>query len=116
MFLCSPEVDPVGIEGRFASGRAAFFFRAAGRTRDAGGPEPDARRHSERLGRCAQVPVRQGRNRQERRLESCQRLLRSRQPVFLIAVFGKGEKANLSRAEANDLAKMVKRLCAAYGK
>ena len=37
-------------------------------------------------------------------------------PVFLIAVFGKGEKANLSRAEANDLAKMVKRLCAAYGK
>jgi hypothetical protein len=34
-------------------------------------------------------------------------------PVFLITVFGKGEKAKLSKAEANDLAKLVKRLCAA---
>lgn len=37
-------------------------------------------------------------------------------PVFLIAVFGKGEKANLTRGEANELAKRAKRLCAAYGK
>ena len=36
-------------------------------------------------------------------------------PVFLITVFGKGEKANLSRAEANELAKLVKKLCASYG-
>lgn len=36
-------------------------------------------------------------------------------PVFLITLFGKGEKANLSRAEANQLAKMVKALCATYG-
>jgi hypothetical protein len=37
-------------------------------------------------------------------------------PVFLITVFGKGEKANLTRAEANELAQLVKRLCATYGK
>jgi hypothetical protein len=37
-------------------------------------------------------------------------------PVFLITAFGKGEKANLTRAEANELAKRVKRLCAAYGR
>jgi hypothetical protein len=36
-------------------------------------------------------------------------------PVFLVTVFGKGEKANLSRAEANELAKLVKILCASYG-
>jgi hypothetical protein len=37
-------------------------------------------------------------------------------PVFLITVFGKGEKANLTRGEANELAQLVKRLCATYGK
>jgi hypothetical protein len=36
-------------------------------------------------------------------------------PVFLVTVFGNGEKANLSRAEANELAKLVKILCASYG-
>jgi hypothetical protein len=36
-------------------------------------------------------------------------------PVFLVTVFGKGEKANLSRAEANELAKLVKILCTSYG-
>ena len=37
-------------------------------------------------------------------------------PVFLIAVFGKGEKANLTKGEANEVAKLVKTLCATYGK
>ena len=31
-------------------------------------------------------------------------------PVFLLTVFGKGERANLSRAEINDLAKLTKTL------
>ncbi|TMJ13776.1 MAG: addiction module toxin RelE [Alphaproteobacteria bacterium] len=31
-------------------------------------------------------------------------------PVFLITVFGKGEKANLSDAEKNEVAKLTKRL------
>lgn len=35
-------------------------------------------------------------------------------PVFLITVFGKGEQANLSKAERNDLAKLSKHLVAAY--
>jgi len=35
-------------------------------------------------------------------------------PVFLLAVFSKGEKANLSRAECNDLAKLTKDILAAY--
>src|SRR4051794_1869629 len=30
MFLHSPELDPAGIEGRFASGRAAFFVGSPG--------------------------------------------------------------------------------------
>jgi hypothetical protein len=37
-------------------------------------------------------------------------------PVFLVTTFGKGEKANLSRAEANEIAKLVKILCSTYGK
>lgn len=37
-------------------------------------------------------------------------------PVFLIAVFGKGEKANLTRAEANAVAALVKQLCSSYGR
>jgi hypothetical protein len=36
-------------------------------------------------------------------------------PVFLLTVFGKGEKANLTRGEANELARLVKRLCSTYG-
>lgn len=35
-------------------------------------------------------------------------------PVFLLTAFGKGEKANLTRAEANALAAMTKRLADAY--
>jgi hypothetical protein len=35
-------------------------------------------------------------------------------PVFLITVFGKNEKANLSRAEANALGEMVKAMAANY--
>jgi hypothetical protein len=37
-------------------------------------------------------------------------------PVFLVTVFGKGEKANLTKGEANGIAKRVKTLCATYGK
>jgi hypothetical protein len=37
-------------------------------------------------------------------------------PVFLITVFGKNEKANLSRAEASALGEMVKAMAANYGK
>lgn len=37
-------------------------------------------------------------------------------PVFLVTVFGKGEKANLTKAEANGIARLVKTLCATYGK
>ena len=29
-------------------------------------------------------------------------------PLYLLTVFGKGEKANLSKAERNELAKLVK--------
>jgi len=37
-------------------------------------------------------------------------------PVFLITVFGKGETANLTKAERNELAKLTKILVAEYGK
>ena len=37
-------------------------------------------------------------------------------PVFLITVFGKGEKDNLTRAERNDLAKLTKILFENYGR
>lgn len=35
-------------------------------------------------------------------------------PVFLITVFGKGERANLTQAERNELGKMTKVLVSAY--
>lgn len=35
-------------------------------------------------------------------------------PVFLLTVFGKGEKANLTKAERNDLAVLAKQLAEAY--
>jgi hypothetical protein len=37
-------------------------------------------------------------------------------PVFLLTVFGKGEKDNLTKAERNDLAKLVKVLVETYAK
>ena len=37
-------------------------------------------------------------------------------PVFLITIFAKGEKANLTRAERNSLATLGKRLIETYGK
>ena len=37
-------------------------------------------------------------------------------PVFLLSVFGKGEKDNLSKAERNDLAKLTKVLFDTYRK
>lgn len=37
-------------------------------------------------------------------------------PVFLITVFGKGETANLTNAERNELAKLSKALVAEYRK
>lgn len=37
-------------------------------------------------------------------------------PVFLLTIFGKGEKDNLSKAERNDLAKLTKILVDTYGK
>ena len=36
-------------------------------------------------------------------------------PLFLLTVFGKGEKANLSRAERNELAKLTSILAKNYG-
>mgnify|MGYP006117583035 FL=1 len=36
-------------------------------------------------------------------------------PLFLLTVFGKGEKANLSRAERNELAKLTSFLLKQYG-
>lgn len=36
-------------------------------------------------------------------------------PVFLITVFGKGEKANLTKAERNGLALLSKQLIETYG-
>ena len=36
-------------------------------------------------------------------------------PLFLLTVFGKGEKANLSNAERNDLAKLTTLLLKHYG-
>ncbi|WOJ91444.1 hypothetical protein RZS28_03935 [Methylocapsa polymorpha] len=35
-------------------------------------------------------------------------------PVFLLTVFGKGEKANLTKAERNDLGALAKRLVDSY--
>lgn len=35
-------------------------------------------------------------------------------PVFLLTVFGKGDKSNLSKAERNDLAKLTKVLIESY--
>lgn len=37
-------------------------------------------------------------------------------PIFLLAVFAKNEKANLSKAERNELAKLVAELVRAYRK
>jgi hypothetical protein len=36
-------------------------------------------------------------------------------PLFLLTVFGKGEKANLSKSERNDLAKLTVLLLRNYG-
>ena len=36
-------------------------------------------------------------------------------PLFLLTVFGKSEKVNLSRAERNELAKLVRILLESYG-
>ena len=36
-------------------------------------------------------------------------------PLFLLTVFGKGEKANLSKVESNELAKFTKLLLQHYG-
>ncbi|TXR53119.1 type II toxin-antitoxin system RelE/ParE family toxin [Reinekea thalattae] len=36
-------------------------------------------------------------------------------PLFLLTVFGKGEKANLSKAERNELAQLTKLLLKHYG-
>lgn len=36
-------------------------------------------------------------------------------PLFLLTVFGKGEKANLSKTERNDLAKFTSLLLKSYG-
>lgn len=36
-------------------------------------------------------------------------------PLFLLSVFGKSEKANLSKSERNQLARFVSRLVEAYG-
>ena len=35
-------------------------------------------------------------------------------PLFLLTLFGKGEKANLSKAERNDLAKLTKMIIKQY--
>lgn len=37
-------------------------------------------------------------------------------PVFLLTVFGKGEKANISKAERNQLRNVLSDLVATYGK
>ena len=37
-------------------------------------------------------------------------------PVFLLTVFGKGEKANLTKGECNELSKLVKMLRSSYTK
>jgi hypothetical protein len=37
-------------------------------------------------------------------------------PVFLLAIFGKGDKANLSNAERNELRDLLARIAAAYRK
>ncbi|MFQ5639293.1 MAG: type II toxin-antitoxin system RelE/ParE family toxin [bacterium] len=37
-------------------------------------------------------------------------------PLFLLTIFGKGEKKNLSKAERNELAKLVKILIKTYKK
>ncbi len=36
-------------------------------------------------------------------------------PLFLLSLFGKNEKANLSKAERNELAKLVRVLAKSYG-
>lgn len=36
-------------------------------------------------------------------------------PLFLLSIYGKGEKANLTRAETNSLAKAVRLLTEEYG-
>ncbi len=36
-------------------------------------------------------------------------------PLFLLTLFGKGEKANLSKPECNDLAKLTLLLIKSYG-
>lgn len=37
-------------------------------------------------------------------------------PLFLLSVFGKGEKSNLTKAERNDIAKLTLLLIKTYGK
>jgi len=36
-------------------------------------------------------------------------------PIFVLTVFGKGEKANLSKSERNDLAKVTSLIVKSYG-
>ncbi|MDP2547837.1 hypothetical protein [Oceanobacter sp. 4_MG-2023] len=36
-------------------------------------------------------------------------------PLFLLTVFGKGEKANINKAERNELAKLTQLLLKHYG-
>ncbi|WP_205849282.1 type II toxin-antitoxin system RelE/ParE family toxin [Natronospirillum operosum] len=38
-----------------------------------------------------------------------------RVPLFLLTVFGKGEKANISKSERNELSKLTKLLLERYG-
>jgi hypothetical protein len=37
-------------------------------------------------------------------------------PIFLLSIYGKGAKANLSGAERNELAKLLPKIAAAYRK
>jgi hypothetical protein len=45
--------------------------------------------------------------REVRRVEDIVTIAREALPLYLLTVFGKGEKANLSKAERNELATLV---------
>ncbi len=62
----------------------------------------------------AQAAPRRARPRQERRVPTVHHFAGQDVPVFLLGIYGKGEKANLLQAERNHLARLLPLIAAAY--
>ena len=67
-------------------------------------------------GRISKSPGRSQRNGEKRRGSGCLYLRNDRFPVFLITVFPKNQKENLSMAERNTLRKRTDSIFGTYGR